>query len=194
MGMPNQLRLLNHQAKMRRLDRAMIVAEMYCKGMNQRDIAEKIGVSRDTVRKALDTARDVWLERLGDSIERHRAEQLAKIDRLEATAWDGFERSQRATKERIKESGEHPKSVLKKKTNAGDAKFLQVISKQIEMRIRLLGLDKPEATGVDSTGFLEVVISTRAEAAKMLPYMDFAKEVDGEVTGSSERPADDLDN
>lgn len=192
MGMTTQLRSLNDQRRLQALDQAVLVADLYCKGMTQRAIAEKLGISRVTTGKAIAYARKLWHERLVDSIEIHRAEQLAKIDRAEAAAWESFEISKRPTIEVGTVGG---KPFKKKKSNAsGNPQFLAVISRQVELRAKLLGLDNPDVSVANSTPLLEVIVSTRAEAAKMLPYMDFANEVEGAVVSSSEGESNDLDN
>lgn len=183
MGLPKHLAALNAQKRLQFLDNAEKIGRMYCKGQSQRDIAAELGISRQTVVKSLREIRRIWQERLGDTIADHRAEQLAKIDRIEATAWEAYEISKRPAKEISNEDGEHAKTIRKKKWRSeGNPKFLELATRQIELRIKLLGLDKPEATGASSTPLLEVIVSTRAEAAKMLPYMDFAGEIiEGEV-------------
>jgi hypothetical protein len=196
MGMPSQLRTINEQRRMQLLDRAVIVSELYCSGLNQKQIAEKLGVSRGTVLKSIDLARDLWKERIGESIASLRAEQLAKIDKTESEAWRSYELSKNPSLEIIRENGDNPKTTRKRKFNpAGNPEWLKVISKQVELRMKLLGLDKPESTGGNATPLLEVIVSTRAEAAKMLPYLDFAGEVEGTAIRSIKDGAgDDLDN
>lgn len=193
MGAPAQIKRLNEQRQLAKLDRALIISDLYCKGMSQRAIAEKLGVHRGTVQKGVELMRQIWRDRLGDTIEAHRAEQLAKIDKVESEAWEAWEKSKKAAIEL--ERGETPKgstSKKKRKFRDGEHRWLEIISKQVEMRIRLLGLDKPESTGGSATPLLEVIVSTRAEAAKMLPYMDFANDVEGHVVESSESA--DVDN
>lgn len=191
---PKHIQSINAQRKLQQLDNAETIGKLYCEGLSQREISEKLGIHRDTVLKALNLIRKVWRDRLGNMIEAHKAEQLAKIDRIESEAWDAWWESKKAIIEIKKENetsedGFKKKKSLLKKFQVGEVRYLELASKQVELRSKILGLYSPDSTGPSSTPLLEVIVSTRAEAAKMLPYMEFASEVvDGEVIppGSSE--------
>lgn len=191
--MPAKLQAINKQRKLRQLDNAAVIGKLYCEGMPQGKIAEKLGINRDTVTTSLNLIRKVWRERLGDTIELHRAEQLAKIDRVESEAWEAWWESKKAVIELKREIENSPDGVKTKKSKlkkmqTGEVRFLELVSKQVEMRSKILGLDKPESAVGGNTSLLEVVVSTRAEAARMLPYMEFKDEIiDGEVVSSTSK-------
>lgn len=75
------------------MDRRRKVADLYLKGKTQWEIAILLSVSSGSVSEDLSYLRESWLKSSIRSFDEKKAEELAKIDRLEAAAWDGWERS-----------------------------------------------------------------------------------------------------
>lgn len=123
-------------------------ADMYLHGKTQEEIAKEIGVSRVQITLDLKEIRVWWRERTSMDLDEHKAEELAKIDRLEAEYWKGWEDSRRPTKvssAQATTAGKHPgKTVTNKEiTSAGDPRFLTGVAQCIEQRCKILGLHAP---------------------------------------------------
>ena len=152
-------------------DRRQKVAEMYLRGMYQSVIAEDLGCDQATISRDLTALRREWLDRSVNHIEQKKAEQLAKIDRLEVTYWNAWERSKEnaevetveqigvKTKTQKGVNGEEysivPERIKKNKRTEGqlgNPAFLQGVQWCINKRCEILGLDAPkkqEHTGKD---------------------------------------------
>jgi hypothetical protein len=135
-----------------------IIVEYYMKGNNQqrtRELAsEKTGhpFSRGFVNKAIAKAVDEWKESKQDWIDNHKAIELEKINRLEMTAWDAWERSTRVEivkkdrKVKGKDGGKLATAMTENTTrpNSGDPRFLQTIQWCTEQRCKILGIEVPQ--------------------------------------------------
>ena len=135
------------------------IASLYLKGVIQADIAEQLKISQGTVSKDLKFIQNEWMiARINDIDERKRIE-LAKIDNLELTYWDGWKRSQEnaeveTTKMKGKDTSK-PSELEKTKRvegQVGDSRFLQGVGWCIEKRCELLGLNAPKNVDVTSGG------------------------------------------
>ena len=86
-------------------------SELYLKGHSQYEIARVIGVSRTQITYDIADLQKRWLERSMMNIDERKAEELAKVDRLEAEYWKGWEDSRRPTKAstaQVTTAGKHP--------------------------------------------------------------------------------------
>jgi hypothetical protein len=190
-GVPSHLKHINAREEFQRLARAEKAAKLYCQGKTILQISIEMDCDRRTVARYLEDSRELWRKELIKSCEEIKAEQLAKVDRLEAEAWEGWFKSRKPELEIKVEKGDKAKSYKKVRYPNGDPRFLQVISHAIDQRMRILGVFDENRQGDNSqTQLLEVVVSTRAQAKKMLPYMDFAKEIDADEVTAME-PEDD---
>jgi hypothetical protein len=141
-------------------DRAKI-AERYLKGTFQVDIAREIGVSQQQVSYDLKVIRKEWLNSMVRDFDRAKAEELAKIDNLEAEYWQAWKNSlgeniSKTVKTYGKgEGGDNQETTTKtihSKELNGDPRYLEGVRWCIERRCKLLGLDAPdkhELTGKD---------------------------------------------
>lgn len=77
-----------------RMKRRGEVAKLYLQGIGQHVIAERLGVSTQAVFDDLNWLRDQWKNTHLEDYNAARAETLAKLDHLEYTYWDAWERSQ----------------------------------------------------------------------------------------------------
>jgi len=188
------------QLKMRQLNGAVLVGEMYCQGKTYAQISSQLRISMGSVASAMKLARRIWQERASEAYEHKLAEELAKIDRLEQESWKGWYDSRKAAikiMDRTRSGGEE--GTVKEKSRSkenqyGDPRFLDLIGKQIDRRIALLGLQPKESTQDVATQLLEVIISTRDEAKKMLPYLDFANSVQDAGTVDAENIQEGANN
>ena len=150
-------------------NRRQQVAERYLRGMYMAQIAEELGVDTATISRDLSELRKEWLDRSINHVEQKKADELARIDQLERTYWDAWERSK-----------ENAKTITKKKTPAGDISerktegqvgnpaFLTGVQWCINKRCEILGLEAPkrsEITGKDGESIV-FVIKERASDGK----------------------------
>lgn len=126
---------LNHQAQ---------IAELYLQGRYQAEIAREIGISQQQVSYDLAILRRQWVERAAGATDTWFAEELARIDKLERTYWQAWERSTagretRATSQR----GDTRSAQIRTEDAFGDPRFLSGVQWCIDRRCKLLRLDPP---------------------------------------------------
>lgn len=158
------------------IDRQAKIAKMYLEGKTQIEIAIILKCAVGTVNRDLKILEKRWLESALSDTDKRKAEEIAKINRLEAQAWDSFfesrkviEKGEGRRKKPPQKSGGKPSestSHFSKQTiSAGDPRFLSIISECIERRCRIIGIDAPgkiELSGRDG-GAIEY--ETRSEIA-----------------------------
>lgn len=133
------------------------VARLYLQGKTQLHIAQQLGVSRQQVGYDLVVIRKAWLKSQIRDFDAAKSKELARLDLLEATHWDAFERSLRdggRTIEKTSERGDTTEKVSY--CRDGNPKFLEGISKCIETRARILGFfdtKSDDNTGISPTDF-----------------------------------------
>ena len=155
-----------------RLKRRGEVAKLYLQGDGQHTIAEKLGVSTQAVLDDLNWLREQWKNSNLADYQAARAETLAKIDHLEFTYWDAWERSKEPTETTTIKVEEMIKTVEDKQDTTkgkkpigkpipttkmvpyktikdtklvgqvGNQGFLQGVERCIEMRAKIIGLLK----------------------------------------------------
>lgn len=136
-------------------DRAEI-AVLYCQGWTQARIGQKLGLSQPAVFADLEVVRQEWRASAVMAMDQRKSQELAKLDRVEAVAWEAWERScQQAEtlfaetiKGRVDKEGK-PLPELQKtsktlKGQVGDPRFLERVGWCIERRCKILGMDAPE--------------------------------------------------
>ncbi|WP_162055040.1 hypothetical protein [Pontibacter pamirensis] len=146
-----------------------IVAEYYIKGYSTRSIAKLIGetvgngytVTHNTVSKDIRALLKQWsADRIND-IDQRKTIELEKLDKLERTYWEAWEKSARDHKKKsIKVSGKAktPKEKLYREiTEAeivayGNPSFLSGIQWCIDKRCKILGIDAPAQMDLTSKG------------------------------------------
>lgn len=151
------------------LDRQQRVSRMYLQGYKQHEIAESEGVTQAQISNDLNDLRTMWLASSLINIDERKAQELAKIDHIEATCWEEYERSKLDAEashrklEKVKEvtvppntkrgkgrtqsqQGESRMVVVKeiedssKKGRLGDVRYLEQIAWCIETRMKICGL------------------------------------------------------
>lgn len=83
-------------AKHKAIERQQVVSHHYVRGKTQVEIAQLVGVTQKTVSEDLKALRVKWLESALVDFNDRKALELAKIDAVEATAWEEFVKSQRS--------------------------------------------------------------------------------------------------
>jgi hypothetical protein len=141
-----------------RLMHQEIIAREYLKGRLQSDIAANLGVSLATVKRDLAKVRGRWLDSALRDFDTLKAEQLAKIDAIEAESWEMWSRScevQVRTSEQDIKTTKFPGRNRRtdRILGTGDPRYLQTSLQCVEKRCKLLGLHAPEKiTQTDSKG------------------------------------------
>lgn len=126
-------------------ERRRRVAELYCQGAPQVEIAEQLETSQPTVSRDLRHIRQEWRNSRIRNFDKLQADELLKVDELEREAWAAFRRSV-GDKEKKTENtgGENPGTKTVTWRDAGDSRFLSVVEDCIRRRCAILGLDAPE--------------------------------------------------
>lgn len=126
-------------------NRRQQVAERYLRGMYMAQIAEEMGVDTATVSRDLSELRKEWLDRSINHIDQKKAIELAKLDRLEITFWDAWERSRENAETQIeKDTPQGHHSETRSVGQSGNPAFLEGVLKCIDRRCAILGLDAPK--------------------------------------------------
>lgn len=155
------------QSKDKVEQRLIRVSQLYETGWKQYEIAEKVRVSPSQITKDLKKIRQAWKDSYVRDFDLAKAEELAKIDGLERTYWDAWERSKTAkTRRSVRQKGQRagavPEDIEMTDTteeSIGDVSFLRGIQWCINKRCEILGLDAP----VKSISEMQVWESKRDE-------------------------------
>ncbi len=141
-----------------RRDRAE-TARLYLQGWTQAEIAVKLGLSRPQISYDMEAVRREWVQSAVMDFNAKKAEELAKIDRLEREYWDAWQASLKTletttteqTTDGAGESG-RVKAALRKAEQTGDPRYLAGVERCIEARCKLLGLNAPQKTQLTGPG------------------------------------------
>lgn len=139
----------------------LLIAELYLKGYTMMALKEvmadehNVELSIGTIHSDLKVLQKEWHERSIESIDKIKARELAKIDKVEIEFWQGWERSKKefkaiSSKEKaIKLKGkkepidaEEIERTKKVEERVGDSKFLFGVLKCIEERCQILGIQE----------------------------------------------------
>ena len=123
------------------------VAKLYLMGQTQAAIGKQLGVTQGQISYDLKIVRQRWLESSLNDFDAAKAQELAKIDRVEAEFWGAWERSQRVkqvTSTKRKEGKDaSTEAGVTKQEQAGDPRMLDGVLKCINKRCEILGLNAP---------------------------------------------------
>ena len=123
-------------------------AALYLRGLTHYEIAQRLNVSRQQIGYDLKVLQRRWQESALADFNAKKAAELARVDELERTYWEAWERScqfrEVTTQERTQEGeGQAGDSRLKagvrKEQRDGNAEFLKGIERCIEMRCKIIG-------------------------------------------------------
>ena len=127
------------------------VARYYLEGKWQREIAELTGLSQVMVSYDLAAIQKQWRDVPQAELNELKAKELAKIDNLERTYWEAWENSKKSIKSTsTAKDGEKIKLGTRSQERNGNPQFLQGVERCVDRRIKLLGLDAPAKSEVNS--------------------------------------------
>lgn len=137
-----------NQKKVEIAERRRQVAALYLAGKVQTEIAVELGVDQATISRDLKALQKQWAEQAVRDLDEAKAEQLAKIDRLEQEYWDAWQQSrgeQTATSKKLVRDGEKEKAEASTRiaVQPGDPRFLGGVQWCIEQRCKILGVNAP---------------------------------------------------
>jgi hypothetical protein len=130
------------------LDHRIREAEWYKQGQPMAYMAQELGVDLSVIKNDLHAIREDWRERAINTFEDKVWEEVAKIDYVEAQAWQQFFASigeVETTATSIKTGLMASETVtVHTKKQSGPVAYLNVVLSCIDRRCKLLGLDAPE--------------------------------------------------
>lgn len=145
------------------------VAERYLNGKRQSEIAEELGVNQATISRDLAALRKEWIKSALIDFNEAKARELTRIDNLESTYWEAWERSLEAFKSKVIKAKGNPRTEEELKTNAeqtlktedrnGDPRYLQGVQWCIEQRCKILGVYDTPGQSEDKPFIFKVVYS-----------------------------------
>jgi len=145
-------------------------AQLYLARKTQTEIAAVIGVSQRQISYDLKAIEKEWFESSMVDLDERKAEELARLDAVEAECWAAWERSKQnkerrsvtRTQEKIEptdkrrkeaeERGENAEAVImadkttstsSQEGQVGDGRFLDGVLRCVNMRMTILGIDAP---------------------------------------------------
>lgn len=191
----------HHVAESRRVE----VSELYLKGWFQAEIAKRVGVSYVTVYDDIKLIHEEWRKIYARNVDEKVMLELARVDRVERAAWEGYERSQQDAETNSKEvtrtpgkkPSDPPEEVEKIKKvrsgQAGEAKWLAIIQNCTEQRLKLIpGLSAPQrhfhSADESFVPVVTIVVDNRKDAEEAMAYGEFKNLViDEEGNGQAGR-------
>lgn len=148
------------------------VAELYLKAIGPTAIAKEIGVSTQQALNYIKMLEKRWRESSMRDFDAAKGLELAKLDHLEMTYWEAWERSCLDTTQtqtivvpgKDDKGNDVPKRLrqtVRKTETLGDPRFLDGVFKCIDRRIKILGIDAAERHIVEARGGAENALSQR---------------------------------
>ncbi len=148
------------------------ISELYLKGFTQAYIAEKLGISQPTVSRDIKVLQAQWRDSALMNINEAKQRELERLDILERTYWDAWDRSKGEVKTTTRKGvAKVPKAVKGAEvdekalpapmsqevtehieTQVGDPRYLAGVMNCIERRCSILGIDAPKRQDITSGG------------------------------------------
>ena len=126
------------------------ITDLYLSGWTQTAIGEKLGVSQATISLDLKALQREWLKSALVDFDKAKAQELAKIDRLEREYWAAWEDSKEdketQTTEKVDAEKPRSKAQIRREGQVGNPSFLRGVEWCIERRCKILGIDAPVKT------------------------------------------------
>lgn len=143
------------EIKMETEARKYKIAELYTKGMNQRDIAAQVGTSQQFVCREIRKILNAAKEKMFIDIDDYKRDTMQKTEHIISEALDSWRKSKEKyaskTVNYAYDNGKAVKQSKSVKKENGDPKYLDVANKAIERRCKILGLDAPQKIETDVT-------------------------------------------
>ncbi len=123
------------------------VASLYLQGWTQAAIGDKLGLARQQIGYDLKAIQKEWLKSSLIDFNDAKARELAKIDNLEITYWNAWDRSNKAKRTETTtvrgEDGQTISVTIKEEQLTGNKQFLDGVESCIDKRIKIFGLAAP---------------------------------------------------
>jgi hypothetical protein len=123
-------------------------AALYLRGLTHYEIAQRLNVCRQQIGYDLKVLLRRWQQSALADFDAKKAAELARVDELERTYWEAWERSRQArevtTQERTQE-GEgqadegRRKAGVRKEPRDGNPEFLRGVERCVELRCKIIG-------------------------------------------------------
>ena len=182
-----------------KLERIQRVAALYLEGHSLKKIGEVVGLKYNQLRNYINEAKEFWKQSAAASYGQHVANEIARIALVETEAWEAWHKSKRDDRTISETTGKFAGTSKTKSRTNGDPRFLAVVQKCTEQRMKLLGLgvqpDDPNAS--QPKQIVEVVIHTRNEKEefeRIMPYSQFRQHQQPHVIDGQVLPADDQES
>jgi len=144
--------------------RRYMVQELLAARLSNRQIANVLKLSKETVASDRNFNRQLWAQEIIKSQDVHKARILSEQMELKDLAMKSFERSKKKRTVTMKEGGdEEGESIVKIEESAGESSFLTVAKGCLDQQARILGLYdlKPQMEERKSyKGFLDDLAKT----------------------------------
>ena len=168
---------MGRRNRMQREKDLAAIADRYCRGERQADIAADLGVTQQQVSYDLKELQRRWQTSALANVDAARGRELSKIDNLEREYWAAWLRScedAETITQRSRETADGPRKEATKATKdqVGDPRFLQGVQWCIERRCKLLGIDAPEKREIKIEN---VGLSDSERAAQIIAILEQAR-------------------
>ena len=176
--------------------RRYMVQELLAARLSNRQIANVLKLSKETVAADRNFNRQLWAQEIIKSQDVHRARILQEQMELKDMAMKSFEKSKKKRTVTMNENGgdEEGSSIIKIEESAGESSFLTVAKGCLEQQARILGLHdiKPQVEEKKSyKGFLDDLAKTINDVKD---NEEKAKAVDAKFTVEDEKEEDQAIN
>lgn len=127
--------------------------DAYLEGKSMAVIGKELGVSAMTICRDIAAIREAHKDEFIHEYSIWKDRELARLDKVEAEAWDAWERSKRdAEMVRTTSGPDGITTVSETKGQYGDPRFLNIFNSCIDQRCKILGLHAPKKTDLTSGG------------------------------------------
>ena len=138
------------------------ITDLYLSGWTQTAIAEELSVSQQTISLDLKALQKAWLASSLIAYSAAKAQELARIDRLEREYWAAWEASKEDKETQVTEKTadaktSRSKAQMRREGQVGNPSFLAGVQWCIERRCKVLGIDAPAKIEQSGKMIIEVV-------------------------------------
>ena len=124
------------------------VWRLWNRGQRQWQIAQALDITDRQVRYDLKTLENRWRAETSKGMAAHMEAELARLNELELTYWNSWEKSctekqTTSTEQSEGDGGAKRRAALKKESRDGNPAFLAGVERCIERRCKILGIDAP---------------------------------------------------
>lgn len=170
--------MAKNRSKIRREKDLVIIADMYIRGITQSLIGKAVGVTQQTISADLKEIQKRWVAHTVRNLDEAKAEELAKIDRLENEYWKMFIASKETKVGRITDGRGKKRIIIQPRSERnpfGNITYLDGIRKCIMDRRALLGLDAVKELKIETIDWRTEAIALIREGK--LTYLGLQEEI-----------------